>query len=117
MKKLIDDQLIAEGNYKFCEEFEEFETIGNTPRTVKKRKNPYDNVTTQKRKLLPITSEDRLKALPSLYSEIPTDQSKKVEAAKKVFDKFIKQVAPTYKKFKINYDKKNDITIDEWNKC
>ena len=39
LKKLIDDQLIAEGNYyKFGEEFEEFETIGNTPRTVQKKK-------------------------------------------------------------------------------
>ena len=83
----------------------------------RKRKNPYDNVTNRKRKLLPITSEDRLKALPSLYTEIPTDQSKKIEATKKVFNKIIKQVPPTYKKFKINYDENNNITIDEWNKC
>ena len=35
-KKLIDHQLIAEGNYyKFGEEFEEFETICNTPRIEK----------------------------------------------------------------------------------
>ena len=79
----------------------------------RKRKNPYDNVTNRKRKLLPITSEDRLKVLPSLYTEVPTDQSKKIEATKKVFNKIIKQVPPTYKKFKINYDENNNITIDE----
>ena len=39
LKKLIDNQLITEGNYyKFGEEFEEFETIGNTPRIEKKEK-------------------------------------------------------------------------------
>ena len=46
-------------------------------------KNPYDNVTTRKRKLLPITSESRLKELRSLYTEISTDQAKKIAAAKK----------------------------------
>ena len=77
---------------------------------LKKKKNPYDNVTTRKRKLLPITSGGRLKELPSIYTEIPTDQSKKIEAAKKVFDKVIKQVPPNNKKIKINYNEKNNIT-------
>ena len=60
-----------------------------------------------------ITSERRLKELRSLYIEISTDQTKKITAAKTIFDKIIKQVPPTpEKKFKIYYDEK-DITIDE----
>ena len=54
-----------------------------------------------------------MKELPSIYMEIPTDQTKKIKAAKKVFDKIIKQVPPDYNKFKINYDEKSNITIDE----
>ena len=79
----------------------------------KKKKKTYDNVTTQKRKLLLITSADRLKELPGIYTKIPTDQSKTIEPAKKVFDNIIKQIRPNYKKFKINYDEKNNIKINE----
>ena len=115
IKKLIDDQLKNKENYfTFGENFQELEPIGNTPKDEKIRKNPYDNVTTRKRKLLPITSERRLKELPSLYTEISTDQTKKITAAKKFFDKIIKQVPPTPKKrFKIHYNEKDNITIDE----
>ena len=78
------------------------------------RKNPYDNVITRKRKLSPITSERRLKELPSLYTEISTDQTKKITAAKKKNDKIIKQVPQTpEKRFKIHYDEKDNITIDK----
>ena len=85
LKKLIDDQLKNEENYfTFGENFQEFEPIGNTPKGEKSRNNPYDNVTTKKRKLLPITSESRLKEL-----------------------------AIPQKRFKIHYDNKNNITIDE----
>ena len=71
------------------------------------RKNPYQNVTTRKRKkLMPIISEKRLKELPSIYTEITADQANKTEAGKKVFDKTIKQAPPTQKKFKIEYNKK-----------
>ena len=63
---------------------------------------------------MPITSERRLKELPSLYTEISTDQTKKIEAAKKVFDNIIKSVLSTPKKrFKIHYDEKDNITINE----
>ena len=41
------------------------------------------------------------------------DETKKIEAASKVFDKIIKQFLPNPKKFKINYDEKNNITIDQ----
>ena len=103
VKKLIDDQLKSEENYfKFGENFQELEPIGNTPKDEKIRKNPYDNVTTRKRKLLPITSKRRPKELPSLYTDISTDQTKKI-VAKKNFDKTIKQVQPTpEKRFKIH---------------
>ena len=114
IKKLIDDQLNEENYFTFGENFQEFEPIGNTPKDEKIRKNPYDNVKTRKRKLLSITSERRLKELPSLYTEISTDQTKKITAAKKIFDKIIKQVPPTTKKrFKIHYGEKDNITIDE----
>ena len=82
----------------FGENFQEFEPIGNTPKDEKIRKNHYDNVTSRKRKLLPITSERRLKELPSFYTEISTDQTRKITAAKNFFDKIIKQVPPTPEK-------------------
>ena len=78
---------------------------------LKKHKS---NITVRKRKLYPLTSEERLKDLPSIYTEIPTDWAKKIEAAKEVFSNIIKQVPPeSYKKFKIDYDEKNNINITE----
>ena len=63
---------------------------------------------------MPITSERRLKELPSFHTEISTDQTRKITAAKNFFDKIIKQVPPTpEKRFKIHYDEKDNITIDE----
>ena len=89
IKKLIDDQLKNKENYfTFGENFQELEPIGNTPKDEKIRKTPYDNVTTRKRKLLPITSERRLKELPSLYTDISTDQTKKI-VAKKILIKLL----------------------------
>ena len=55
IKQLIDDQLHKENYFPFGENFQEFELI--LLRTKKNRKNRYDNVTTRKRKLLPIISE------------------------------------------------------------
>ena len=53
-----------------------------------------------------------MKDLPSIYTEIPTDRAKKIEAAKEFFSNLIKQVPPeSYKKFKIDYDEKNNINI------
>ena len=70
-KKRIHDQLKNEENYfTFGENFQEFEPNGNTPNDKKIWKNPYDNVTTRKRKILLITSESRFKEPPSLYTEI-----------------------------------------------
>ena len=84
LNKLIEDQLIADKSYyKSGENFE-----GN------KLKNKFKNVTIRKRKLLLLTSEDRLKDLPSVYTKIPTDIFKKIEAAKNVFSNIIKQIPP-----------------------
>lgn len=55
-----------------------------------------------------------MKDLPSIYTKILTDRAKKIEAAKQVFDKIIKQVpSEIYKKFKIDFDEKNNIAINE----
>ena len=70
-----------------------------------KFKNKFKNVTIRKRKLLPLTSEDRLKGLPSIYTQIPADRAKKIEEAESVFSNTIKQIpSESYKKFKIDYD-------------
>ena len=83
-------------------------------RAKKIRKNPYDNVTTRIRKILPVNFESRLKELPSLYTEISTDQTKKIAAAKTIFYKIIKQVPSTpQKRFQIHYKDKNNITTDK----
>ena len=49
-----------------------------------KLKNKFKNVTIRKKKLMPLTSEDRLKDLPSIYTQIPADCAKKIEATKKL---------------------------------
>ena len=100
--KLTEDQLQADKTYyTYGENFENSR--------LKKHKS---NITVRKRKLYLLTSEERLKDLPSIYTEIPTDRAKKIEAAKEFFSNLIKQVPPeSYKKFKIDYDEKNNINI------
>ena len=64
---------------------------------------------------MPITSEKRWNELPSIYTEIPSDQTGKIEATKKFFEKIIKQVPATPKK-KINMqynEKNNSYNIEE----
>ena len=113
ISKLIDKQLQQKKNYyTFGSNFENYKRIENQRK--ERNRKPYAKVTTRKRKLLPILSEERLKDLPTIYTQIPTDRAKKIEAAKQVFDKIIKQVPPeSFKKFKVNYDEKNNITIHE----
>ena len=43
----------------------------------------------RKRKLLLLTSEDRLKDLPSIYTKIPADPQKKTESAEAIFSNII----------------------------
>ena len=54
--------------------------------------------------------------MPSIYSLIPADKTKKINSAKKIFSNIIKNISPeSYKKFKIDYDQSNDINISEIN--
>ena len=63
---------------------------------------------------MPLTSEDRLKELPSIYTKIPADRTKKIESAKEIFSNIIKRIpTESYKKFKIDYDQSNNIDISE----
>ena len=67
LTKLIEDQLkLNKTYYMFGENFES-----------NKLKNKFKNVTIRKRKLLSLTSEVRLKDLPSIYTQIPADRAKK----------------------------------------
>ena len=104
LTQLVEDQLKQNKTYyNFGENFEN-----------KELKNIFRNVTVRKIKLLPLTSEDRLKDLPSIYTKIPGDRTKKIESAKEIFSNIIKQIPPeSYKKFKIDYDQSNNIDISE----
>ena len=109
ISKLIDAQLGEEDFYKFGEDYANLEPIDKDIKQKFKRRSPYN---LQKRKFSAIASEKELKELQGIYTLIPADQTKKIEAAKEVFDKIIKQVLK-HKKFKINYDEENNITVDE----
>ena len=106
LTQLVEDQLKQnETYYNFGEDYEN-----------KKQKNKFKNVTVRKRKLLPLTSEDRLKEMPSFYSLIPADKTKKIDSAKKIFSNILKNIPPkSFKKFKIDYNQSNDINISEIN--
>ena len=62
LTKLVEDQLKLDKTtyHTFGENFKSREL-----------KNKFKNVTIRKKKLLPLTSEDRLKDIPSIYIEIP----------------------------------------------
>ena len=103
LTQLVEDQLKQNKAYNFGENFEN-----------KELKNKFKNVTVRKRKLLPLTSEDRLKELLSIYTKIPADRTKKTESTKEIFGNIIKRIPPeSYKKFKIDYDQPNNITTSE----
>ena len=105
LTKLVEDQLkLDKATYHtFGENFESSEL-----------KNKFKNATTRKRKLIPLTSEDRLKVIPSIYTKIPADPAKKIEGAKNFFSDIIKQIPPeSYKKLKIDYNQSNNININE----
>ena len=105
LTKLVEDQLkLDKATYHtFGENFESSEL-----------KNKFKNVTTRKRKLIPLTSEDRLKVIPSIYTKIPADPAKKIEGAKNFFSDIIKQIPPeSYNKLKIDYNQSNNININE----
>ena len=63
LTKLIEDQVKLNKTYhKFGENFESYEL-----------ENKFKNITIQKRRLLALTSEDRLKDITSIYTQIPVD--------------------------------------------
>ena len=104
LNQLVEDQL--KQNKKYYKLDKEYEN--------KELKNKFKNITTRKRKMMLLTSEDRLKETPSIYSLIPADKTKKIESAKNIFSNIIKNIPPeSYKKFKIYYDQSNDINISE----
>ena len=105
--KLIGDQLQKDKTcYTFGENFENY----NLP----KKDKLNSNITLRKRKLYPLTSEERLKDLPSIFIQIPTERAKRIEAAKEFFSDIIKQVLPeNYEKFKIDYNEKNNISLKQ----
>ena len=105
LTKLVEDQLKLDKTtyHTFGKNFESGEL-----------KNIFKNGTIRKIKLLSLTSEDRLKDILIIYTKIPADRAKKIEAAKNVFSNIIKQIPPeSYKKFKIDYDRANNININE----
>ena len=55
--------------------------------------------------------------MQSIYSLVPANKKKKkIESAKNIFSNIIKNIPPeNYKKFKIDYDQSNDISIREIN--
>ena len=102
MKNLREEQLQIETDYyKIGKDFQ--------------KTKPRGNIKAGKRKLFHELDElDEIEELPSIFTTIPTDRSKKIRAAQKVFNKVIKQVPSTdRKKFKINYDETNNIAIQE----
>ena len=68
LTKLVEDQLKLDKitYHTLAENFESG-----------KLKNKFKNVTIRKRKLLPLTSENKLKDIPSIYTKIPADRAKK----------------------------------------
>ena len=73
--KLIEDQLQKDKTYyTFGENFKNS--------NLRKKDKLNSNVTLRKRKLNPLTSEERLKDLPSIFTQIPTNHAKRIEAAK-----------------------------------
>ena len=104
LTQLVEDQLKQNKTYySFGENFEN-----------KELKNKFQNVTVRKRKLLPLTSEDRIKDLPTIYTTIPADSTKTIESTKDIFSNIIKRIPPkSYKKIKIDYDQSNNIDISE----
>ena len=106
LQELVEDQLKSnENSFEFTQGYEN-----------RNHKNKFKNVTIRKKRLLPLTSEDRLKEMASIYSLVPVNKIKKIESAKNLFSNIIKNIPPeSYKKFKTDYDQSNDVNISEIN--
>ena len=55
---------------------------------------PIIQLVKEKRKLLPLTSEERLKELPNIYRTIPVDPYNKIESTKEIFNDIIGRIPP-----------------------
>ena len=105
LQKLIDDQIKVNNIYFSLGQYDN-----------DSQKNKCKNVAKRKKRPSPLTSDDRLEEMPSIYSLVPANKIKKVESAKNIFSNIIKNIPPEdYKKFKIEYDQSNDISISEIN--
>ena len=103
LQKLIDDQIELNKNSFSFGHYDD------------NQKNKFKNVTKRKKRLSPLVSEDRFKEMSSI-TLVPANKNKKIESAKNIFSKIIKNIPPEdYKKFKIAYDQSNDISISEIN--
>ena len=105
LSQLVEDQLKNKTDLSFGENYEK-----------RKSKNKFHYYTTsqRKRKLLPLNSEERLKELPSIYQLVSADPYNKIESTKEIFRDIIGRIPPeSYKKFKIDFDKPNNINISE----
>ena len=102
MKNLIEQQLQKESDYyKIGKDFQKTKLRGNLKAGKRKFFNELDEL-------------DEIEELPSIFTTIPTDRSRKFRAAQNAFDKVIKQVPSTdRKKFKINNDESNNIIIED----
>ena len=102
MKNLLEEQLQKESDYyKIGKDFQKTKLRGNIKAGKRKLFHELDEL-------------DEIEELPSIFTTIPTDRSKKIRATQKVFNKVIKQVPSTdRKKIKINYDETNNLTIQE----
>ena len=73
-------------------------------------------MTSRKKRLKPLTSENKLKEMSSIYNLVPANIIKRIESDKNIFSSIIKNIPlENYKKFKIDYDQSNDISISEIN--
>ena len=103
LQKLFDDQ-IKVNNISF--------SFGQYDNDSQKYK--FKNVTKRKKRPSPLRSDDRLEEMPSIYSLVPGNKIKKIESAKNIFSNIIKNIPPeNYKKFKIEYDQSNGISISK----
>ena len=98
MKNLLEEQLQKESDYyKIGKDFQKTKLRGNIKAGKRKLFHELDEL-------------DEIEELPSIFTTIPTDRSKKIRAARKVFDKVIKQV-PSTDHFKKEMTEENEKTL------
>ena len=85
LSQLVEDQLKNKTDLSFGENYEKRKS---------KNKFPYNTTSQRKRKLLPLTSEERLKELPSIYQTIPANPYNKIESTKEIFSDIIGRILP-----------------------